>query len=102
MSAEVPTPSPDRRASRAPFLNSNRRQVILFVVLTLVLTVATVWGGRIWLTNSETLTFAVGEASGIEARFANKLAAMLKATSSRLRLKIMPSADNARALAQFD
>jgi TRAP-type uncharacterized transport system substrate-binding protein len=102
MSAEVPTPSPDRPASRAPFLNSNRRQVILFAVLTLVLTVATVWGGRIWLTNSETLTFAVGESSGPEARFAAKLAAMLKATSSRLRLKIVPNADNARALAQFD
>jgi TRAP-type uncharacterized transport system substrate-binding protein len=102
MSAEVPTPPPDKQASRPPFLNSNRRQVILFAVLTLVLTVATVWGGRIWLKNSETLTFAVGEASGPEARFAAKLAAMLKATSSRLRLKIVPYADNARALAQFD
>src|SRR5579864_3005420 len=102
MSAEVPTPPADKPASRAPFLNSNRRQVFLFVVLTLVLTVATVWGGRIWLTNSETLVFAVGESSGPEARFAAKLAAMLKATSSRLRLKIVPNADNARALAQFD
>jgi TRAP-type uncharacterized transport system substrate-binding protein len=102
MSAEVPTPSPDRAGSRAPFLNSNRRQVMLFVLLTLALTAATVWGGRIWLTNSETLTIAVGEASGVEARFANKLAAMLKATSSRLRLKIMPNSDNGRALGQFD
>lgn len=102
MSAEVPTPSPARAVSRAPFLNSNRKQVILFAVLTLLLTVATVWGWRIWLTNSETLTFAVGEPGGPEARFAAKLATMLKATSSRLRLKIVASADNAHALSQFD
>jgi TRAP-type uncharacterized transport system substrate-binding protein len=102
MSAEIPMPSSDRPRSRAPFLNSNRRQVILFAALTLLLTVATVWGGRIWLTNSETLIFAVGEANGHEARFAAKLATMLKATSSRLHLKIVPNADNARALAQFD
>ena len=80
MSAEVPTPSPDKRGSRLLLLSSNRKQVILFAVLTLVLTVATVWGGRVWLKNSETLTFAVGEAGGPEARFAAKLAAMLKAT----------------------
>ena len=102
MSAEVPTPSPDQQRSRAPFLNSNRKQVILFAVLTLLLTAATLWGGRVWVTNSETLTFAVGEAGGLEARFAAKLAAMLKATSSRLRLKIIPNADNAKALALFD
>jgi TRAP-type uncharacterized transport system substrate-binding protein len=102
MSAEAPTPSPDKRRSRRPLLSSNRRQVILFVALTLLLSLATVWGGRIWLRNSETLTFAVGEANGPEARFAAKLAAMLKATSSRLRIKIVPSADNAKALAGFD
>ena len=102
MTAEAPTPSPDKRRSRGPILSSNRRQVILFAVLTLLLTVATVWGGRIWLRNSETLTFAVGEANGPEARFAAKLAAMLKATSSRLRLKFVPNADNAKALSLFD
>ena len=102
MSAGVPTPSPDKRRSRPPFLNSNGKQVILFAVLTLLLSFATVWGGRIWLRNSETLTFAVGEASGPEARFAIKLAAMLKASSSRLHVRIIPNVDNARALAQFD
>ena len=102
MSAAVPTPASDTRRSRPPFLNSNRRQVVLFAVMTLVLTVATVWGGRIWLRNSETLTFAVGETNGPEARFAAKLAAMLKASSSRFQLKIIRNADNARALAQFD
>jgi hypothetical protein len=102
MSAEVPTPAPDARRSRPPFLNSNRRQVILFAVLTLLLTVATVWGGRIWLGNSETLTFAVGESNGFEARFAAKLAAMLKSSSSRFQLKLIPNADNGKTLAQFD
>jgi TRAP-type uncharacterized transport system substrate-binding protein len=76
--------------------------VILFAVLTLLLTVATVWRGRIWLRNSETLTFAVGESNGLEARFAAKLAAMLKSSSSQFQLKIIPNADNAKALAQFD
>lgn len=102
MSAEVPTPSPDTPRVRPSFFNSNRRQVILFAVLTLLLTIATVWGGRVWLRNSETLTFAVGEASGPEARFAAKLAAVLKATASQLKIKILPNADNARALGQFD
>src|ERR1700759_2111909 len=102
MSAEVPTSSADTRRSRPPLLNSNRRQVILFAALTLILTVATVWGGRIWLRDSETLTFAVGEANAPEARFASRLAAMLKATSSRLHIKIVRNTDNAKALGQFD
>jgi len=102
MSAEVPTPSPDTRRARPSFLNSNRKQVTLFVLLTLLLTAATVWSGRVWLRNSETLTFAVGEANGPEARFAVKLAAMLKATSSQFKIKIVPNPDNAKALGQFD
>ena len=60
------------------------------------------WGGRIWLRNSETLVFAVGDANSLEARFAARLAAVLKNTNSRLRLKIVTNADNAKALAQFD
>jgi TRAP-type uncharacterized transport system substrate-binding protein len=102
MSAEVPTPSANKRRSRPPLLNSNRRQVIVFATLTLILTVATVWGGRIWLRDSETLTFAVGETNAPEARFASRLAAMLKATSSRLHIKIVRNTDNAKALGQFD
>src|SRR6202035_1779829 len=102
MSAEVPTPSSDTRRSRPPLLNSNRKQVVLFAALTLLLTVATVWGGRAWLRNSETLTFAVGEAGGPEARFAAKLAALLKNSNSRLRLRITSNTDGAKALAQFD
>ena len=102
MRAEVPMPSSNTPRSRPPFLNSNRKQVILFAALTVLLTTATVWGSRVWLKNSETLTLAVGEANGLEARFAAKLAAMLKATSSQLQLKIVRTTDNAKALAQFD
>src|ERR1700687_2435326 len=102
MSAEVPTPQPEKPPARSRVVRSNRQQVLLFAALTLILTVATVWGGRIWLRNSETLIFAVGDANGIEARFAAKLATVLKNNNSKLRLKIVPNADSAKALAQFD
>jgi TRAP-type uncharacterized transport system substrate-binding protein len=102
MSAEVPTPRPNKQPSLQWLLETNRGQMILFALLTLILTMATVWGGRIWLRNSETVTFAVGNANAPEARFASKLAAVLKNNSSRLRLKIVSSPDMAKALAQFD
>src|SRR6202045_1143693 len=102
MSAEVPTPTAEKPPARSQAVRSNRRQMLLFAVLTLLLTVATVWGGRIWLKNSETLVFAVGDANGVEARFAAKLAAVLTNSNSRLRLKIVPETDSAKALAQFD
>src|ERR1700720_4332047 len=101
MSADVPTAS-GKQPARSQVVRSNRRQVLLFAALTLILTIATVWGGRIWLRNSETLIFAVGDANSLEARFANKLAAVLKNNSSGLRLKIVPNADSAKALTQFD
>lgn len=87
---------------RSQVVRSNRRQVLLFAVLTLFLTGVTVWGGRVLLRDSETLTFAVGDAKGPEARFATKLAAVLKNTNSRLHLKIVPNADGVKALARFD
>src|SRR3982075_2103801 len=102
MSTEVPTPELETPPTRSRVVRSNRRQMVLFAALTLILTVATVWGGRIWLRNSETLIFAVGDANGIEARFAAKLATVLKNNNSRLRLKIVPNADSAKALAQFE
>src|SRR6202451_3083971 len=102
MGAEVPRMRPGYPAARSQLVKSNRRQMLLFAMLTLILTVATVWGIRAWLANSETLTFAVGDANSLEARFAGKLAAVLKNTSSRLRLKIVPNADSAKALALFD
>src|ERR1700681_2449464 len=100
MSAELPTPNAEDPP--APSRVSNRRQMLLFVALTLILTVATVWGGRVWLRNSETLVFAAGDANSLEARFAAKLATVLKNNSSKLRLKIVSNADSAKALAQFD
>src|ERR1700731_174774 len=98
----VSTPFAGKPPARSQVVRSNRRQVLLFAVLTLILTVATVWGGRIWLRNSETLVFAVGDASSVEAQFAAKLATVLKNTNSRLRLKVVPNADSAKALAAFD
>src|SRR5258708_4770255 len=102
MSAEIPPPHPQKPLARSRVVRSNRSQVLLFAALTLILTVATVWGGRILLRDSETLVFAVGDANSVEARFANKLATVLKNNNSRLRLKIVPNADSAKALAQFD
>jgi len=103
MSAEAQTPKPGMpRRRRLRVVRSNRSQIVLFSILTLILTAATVWGGRALVRNSETLVFAVGEANGPEARFAARLAAVLKNNSSRLRLKIVPNSDNAKAIAQFD
>ena len=102
MSAEAPTPHPEMPRRRVRVVKSNRTQILLFSILTLVLTAAVVWGGRTWLRNSETLVFAVGEANGPEARFAARLATVLKNNSSRLRLKIVSNGDNAKALSQFD
>jgi TRAP-type uncharacterized transport system substrate-binding protein len=102
MSAEIPTQHAEKPATRSRVASNNRRQMLLFVALTLILTIATVWGGRIWLRNSETLIFAVGDANSLEARFAAKLATVLKNNSSTLRLRIVPNADSVKALAQFD
>jgi hypothetical protein len=101
MSAEAPTPHPEMPRRRLPVVKSNRTQILLFSILTLVLTAAVVWAGRTWVRNAETLVFAVGEANGSEARFAARLATVLKNNSSRLQLKIVPNGDNAKALSQF-
>src|SRR6266516_1335042 len=100
MSAEAPTPNAERPPARSRV--SNRGQMLLFVALTLILTVATVWGGRIWLRNSESLILAAGDANGVEARFADKLATVLNNNPSKLRLKIVTNGDSGKALAQFD
>ncbi|MBS0532323.1 MAG: C4-dicarboxylate ABC transporter substrate-binding protein [Proteobacteria bacterium] len=81
---------------------TNRRQMLLFMILTVLLTAVTVAGIRFLFKRSETLVMAVGDANGVEARFADKLAAMLQANGSRYRLKIQTNADNNRALTQFD
>src|SRR5439155_1126843 len=46
--------------------------------------------------------FAVGDPTSPEARFAARLAAVLKNNTSRLQLKIVSNPDSAKALAQFD
>ena len=102
MSAETSAQPAGVPPRRSRVVKDNRTQIILFCILTVILTAATVWAGRVWLRNSETVVFAVGDANGPEARFAARLAAVLKNNSSRLRLKIAPNADNAKALAQFD
>src|SRR6267378_2142643 len=102
MSAEVPTPPAERPRKQHRVVKNNGTQILLFTLLTVILTIATVWGGRIWLKNSETLVFAVGDANSPEARFAARLAAVLKNNLSRLNLKIVSNPDSAQALAQFD
>jgi len=102
MSVEAPNSSVQKPRRRPRIIKSNRVQIFLFVLLTLVLTVATVWAGRIYLKNSETLVFAVGDPNGPEARFAERLSTMLKSNLSRFRVKIVSNTDNAKALAQFD
>jgi TRAP-type uncharacterized transport system substrate-binding protein len=101
MSVEAPIPPVGKR-KRTRIIKSNRVQIFLFVLLTLVLTVATVWGGRIYLKNSEALIFAVGDPNGPEARFASKLAAVLKSNYSRFKVQIVAAGDNTKALAKFD
>ncbi|MBI5262429.1 MAG: C4-dicarboxylate ABC transporter substrate-binding protein [Bradyrhizobium sp.] len=102
MSTEGQKPPTEQPAARSHMFRTNQQQVLIYVLLTVILSFATVWGGRAWLRNSETLTFAVGDADSEEARFATKLATVLKNNSSRLRLKIINNPDNTRALAQFE
>ena len=102
MSAEGPAPRTEQKSPRSQVARSNRQQVLLYTLLTIILTLATVLGGRLLLRDSETLTFAVGAPNSEEAQFAVKLAAVLENIHSTLRLKILPSADNARAVARFD
>src|SRR5260370_1958303 len=101
MSAELPAPDAETPPAQSQVVRSNRRQVLLFAALTLILTVATVWGGRTWVRNSETLIFAVGDANSLDARFAAKLAAVLKNSSSRLRLKLVANANSPNAPPPF-
>ncbi len=102
MSAEVPTPPAERPRKPSRAVKNNGTQILLFTLLTVVLTIATVWGGRVWLKNSETLVFAVGDVNSPDARFAERLATVLKNNLSRLDLKIVSNPDSAKALAQFD
>src|SRR3954465_8347482 len=97
MSVEQPASRKDKTAAL-----SNRRQLLLFTALTLMLTLATVGAARLWFRHSETLVFATGQPNGVEARLAAKLAASLKNNSSTLRIKIVSNPDEGKALAQFE
>ncbi len=104
MSAEGPIPPTDQQPTptRPKVIKTNQQQVVLYVVLTLLLSLATVWAGRTVLRSSETLTFAVGDPNSDEARFAAKLASVLKSNASRFRIKIVNTPDNAKAVVQFE
>lgn len=97
--SDVGLPDPDGGFFRSL---SNRKQVVLFIVATLVLTAATVWAARVWFRHTSTLTFAVATESGVEARFAARLAGVLQASNASLRLKIEKNADSDKALAVFE
>jgi TRAP-type uncharacterized transport system substrate-binding protein len=98
----MPTTEQPPSTPRPKVIKTNQQQVMLYVVLTVILSLATVWGGRAMLRNSETLTFAVGDANSETARFAARLATVLKNNASRIRIKIVSNPDNAKAVAQFD
>lgn len=102
MSAEGPESATEQPQRRTKVIKTNQQQVLVYVLLTLILSLVTVWAGRTLLRNSETLIFAVGDENSEQARFATKLAAVLKNNSSKLRVKIVNHPDNAKALAQFD
>lgn len=81
---------------------SNRKQVLLFIIATLVLTAVTVWAARVWFRHTSTLTFAVASDAGVEAKFAAKLAGVLHANNSSLRLRIDKNSDSDKAIAAFE
>ncbi len=92
----------ERDPSERPRKMGNRTQIVIFVVLTLILTAATVWGARYWFKRSDNLTIAIGDPNGIEAKFATKLASVLAASGSRIRLSPVPSSEGGRAISRFD
>ena len=55
MSADGLAPPREMPPPRSRVVKSNGTQIILFTIPTVILTAATVWGGRVWLRNSETL-----------------------------------------------
>src|SRR5437763_6412054 len=103
MSAEGPTSSTELPPPRRPkVIKTNQQQVLLYVVLTLLLSLATVWAGRAMLHNSETLVFAVGAPNSDEALCATKLAAVLQNNASRFRIKVVNTPDNTKAIPQCE
>ena len=81
----------------------NRAQILLFVLLTIILTGATVWGARTWFKRNDNMTIAVGDPNGIEAKFAAKFASVLAASGSRIRLTPLTNQDGgSKPVTRFD
>ena len=83
----------ERDLTRTPRRIGNRAQILLFALLTMILTGVTVWGARTWFKRSDNMTIAIGDANGIEAKFAAKLALVLAASGSRIRLTPLSAPD---------
>lgn len=105
-------PSPEERDSTAvdddqsmlsgPGVRAqNRRQKLLFLLGTLILTVGIVVGVRSFLHSVRPLRVAAGPAGTLEYRFAEKFADAVAANTSDLRLKIVPDDTAAAATSRF-
>jgi TRAP-type uncharacterized transport system substrate-binding protein len=79
----------------------NRRQKLLFLLGTLVLTILIVVGLRYWLHAVRPLRIAAGPPGAVEYRFAEKLVDIVAANSTDLKLKIIPDDSTAAATARF-
>jgi TRAP-type uncharacterized transport system substrate-binding protein len=80
----------------------NRKQILLFTLLTVILSGVAVWGITYWVRHPTPLTFAVGSESGIEARFAAKLAAVLKNESSKISIQPVSNGDATKMVSRFE
>jgi TRAP transporter TAXI family solute receptor len=78
----------------------NRRQKLLFLLGTIVLTVLIVAATRYWLHSVRPLRIATGPPGTVEYRFAEKFAE-IASTSSNLRLTIVPDDSPAAAATRF-
>ena len=76
--------------------------MLLFAALTLILTVATVWGGRIWLRNPKPWFSRSATPTALKPGSPPSSPTSSRPPTSRLRLKIVANPDSAKALAQFD
>jgi TRAP-type uncharacterized transport system substrate-binding protein len=79
----------------------NRRQKLLFVLGTIVLTVLIVGGIRYWAHSVRPLRIATGPIGTVEYRFAQQLMDVVAANSTDLLLKLIPDDSTAAATARF-
>lgn len=101
--AKRPAPSDDAHNLVAATTRAharNRRQKILFVCLTVALTLAGLAVAR-YAIKPANLVFAVAPAGGAEHRFADRLAALAVQNNRHLRIKVVVEETPAQALARF-